>query len=79
MTNNHLPSQASHGVTLCDLCAASHASHPRKGGCDGCDGGVRAGSDVTLDLVPMPRFESRGGVAGRGIAFALCGSEAAPC
>ncbi len=37
------------------------------------------GSYAPVYLVPMPRLGSRGGVAGRAIAFALCGSEVAPC
>jgi len=69
MTNNRLPSQASHGVTLCDLCAASHASHPRKGGCDGCDGGMRAGAVVRM--VPMPRFAFGGVTAAPTVSLSL--------
>ena len=31
------------------------------------------------DLVPMPRFQTWGGFAERGFAFALCGHGGAPC
>ena len=37
------------------------------------------GYRLQLDLVPMPRFQTWGGLAERGFAFALCGHGGAPC
>jgi hypothetical protein len=46
---------------------------PLKGGRGWCGVHHLFGVGWGSDLVPMPRFLSRVGVAGRGYAFALCG------